>query len=275
MTAASRSDSPPPEEERGFSRRALTARDVHDALRAEGVSELERPWNALAWSGLAAGISMGLSLVAEGAIRAYLPEAPWRTLVSSLGYPIGFLVVTLGRQQLFTETTLTACLPFLHDPSRALLRRVVRLWAVVLAANLLGALIFAATIAIPGTFGPELREAFAEIGHHAVGHPPASAFVRGVLGGWIIALMVWVLPSAGSARPWVVFVMTYVLAAAGLTHIIAGSAEVFYGIIASDITVATYLRHYGFPVLLGNSVGGIVLVALVNHAQVAAEVRLR
>jgi formate/nitrite transporter FocA (FNT family) len=216
---------------------------------------------------------MGLSLLAEGMMRAHLPDTPWRALVSSLGYTVGFLVVTLGRQQLFTETTLTACLPLLHDRTPETFRRVVRLWAVVLAANLVGAWLFAWTAAHPSAFGPELRQAFSEIAHEAVSHDPWSAFVRGVLGGWIIALMVWLLPSAESARPWVIMIMTYLIAVAGLTHIIAGSAEVFYGIAAGEVGVGAYLWRYGLPVLLGNSLGGIVLVAIVNHAQVVAEER--
>jgi formate/nitrite transporter FocA (FNT family) len=213
---------------------------------------------------------MGLSLMAEGMMRAHLPDVPWRPLVSSLGYTVGFLAVTLGRQQLFTETTLTACLPLLHDRTLEMLRRVVRLWVVVLAANLLGAGLFAWTAAQPSAFGPEIRQAFSEIAQEAVSHDPWSALVRGVLGGWIIALMVWLLPSAESARPWIVIVMTYLIAAAGLTHIIAGSAEVFYGIAVAEISVGTYLWRYGLPVLVGNSLGGIVLVAIVNHAQVVA-----
>jgi formate/nitrite transporter FocA (FNT family) len=257
--------------DRAMERRALSARDVHEALRAEGTSELERPWNALAWSGLAAGISMGLSLVAEGLLRAHLPDTPWRPLVASLGYTVGFLVVTLGRQQLFTETTLTACLPVLHERTWDMLRKAVRLWVVVLLANLVGTWLFAWAAAHPSAFDPALRQAFSDLAREAVARPPLDALVRGVFGGWIIALMVWLLPSAESARPWVILMMTYLISAAGLTHIIAGSVEVFYGIVAGELGMAASLGRFVLPVLIGNSIGGIVLVAILNHAQVVAE----
>jgi formate/nitrite transporter FocA (FNT family) len=260
----------PEEKGKALDRQALSADVVHEALRAEGKSELERHWTGLAWSGLAAGLSMGLSLLVQGTLRAHLPDADWRPLVTSFGYAVGFLVVVLGRQQLFTETTLTACLPLLHEPSTKMLGRVLRLWIVVLAANLLGGWIFAWYAAHPSAFDVEVRRAFSEIAHEAVAHGPWQAFVRGIMGGWIIALMVWMLPSADSAKPWVVSVMTYGLAAASLTHIIAGSIDVFYGIAAAEISWATYLWNFGAPVLAGNSLGGIVLVALLNHAQVAA-----
>lgn len=118
-----------------------------------------------------------------------------------------------------------------------------------------------------------MRQAFSEIAHEAVSHEPWSAFIRGILGGWVIALMVWLLPSADSSRPWIIILMTYVIAAAGLTHIVAGSLEVFYAVASAEIGLLTYIWRYGLPVLLGNSIGGIVLVALLNHAQVVAERR--
>ena len=106
--------------------------------------------------------------------------------LTSLGYSVGFIAVTLGRQQLFTETTLTAMLPLLHYGTGLL--NVVRLWVVVLAANLAGASIFAAASAFTTTFSPELSRAMIEIGLEQVRYPFTTAFVKGVFGGWMIAL---------------------------------------------------------------------------------------
>jgi formate/nitrite transporter FocA (FNT family) len=99
----------------------------------------DRTSQALAWSALAAGLSIGLSMLAEAALRLRMPEAPWRPLVVSLGYTVSFLVVTLSRQQLYTETTLTALLPVFHGRSAMLLKSALPLWIVVLLANLVGA----------------------------------------------------------------------------------------------------------------------------------------
>lgn len=85
---------------------AIGARVVYEVVRLEGEDELERPGVALAWSGLAAGLSMGFSLLAEAALMSHLPNAAWRPLIARAGYSVGFLVVILGRQQLFTENTL-------------------------------------------------------------------------------------------------------------------------------------------------------------------------
>src|SRR3954463_765990 len=118
---------------------------IYRAIRSDGDHALGMSNAELAWSGLAAGLSMGFSLLAEGVLRAHLPDAPWRPLVSKLGYAVGFLIVILGRQQLFTEQTLTAMLSLLSkDRPQGTLGGVARLWSIVLIANLIGVGVFAA-----------------------------------------------------------------------------------------------------------------------------------
>src|SRR5947209_2624298 len=102
------------ETEEAENRRSPSGAIVYKAIFKEGSDELERPSSALFWSGLAAGLSMGFSLVAEGLLRSHLPETEWRTVITKFGYSIGFLIVILGRQQLFTENTLTVILPLLQ-----------------------------------------------------------------------------------------------------------------------------------------------------------------
>jgi len=84
----------------------LDAAATHEVVRIEAEKELERTASALAWSGLAAGLAMGFSFVTEGVLRSKLPDADWRPLIAKLGYPVGFLIVILGSQQLYTENTL-------------------------------------------------------------------------------------------------------------------------------------------------------------------------
>jgi len=144
----------------------------------EGKDELDRSSDALLWSGLAAGLSMGLSMIAEGEMthclpdaacptrpaRRGLPDAAWRPLVANLGYSLGFLVVVLGRQQLFTENTLTPILPLLHRKSWRSLGNVLRLWGIVLVANLVGGAALALMVAHTGTFEPAIKAEFARMG---------------------------------------------------------------------------------------------------------------
>ncbi|MFN2599315.1 MAG: formate/nitrite transporter family protein [Pyrinomonadaceae bacterium] len=242
---------------------------VYEAIREEGENELGRSAAALAWDGLAAGLSMGFSLAAEGLLRAHLPDTSWRPLVAKLGYSVGFLIIVLGRQQLFTENTLKVILPLLKRKDAKTLAGVAKVWAVVLVANLVGALVFAWVAGHTEIFRAEAREAFAAIGREALEGTWWSFFLRGIFAGWLIALMVWMLPAAESARFFVVFVMTWLVAVAGLAHIIAGSIDVLYLVTTNG---APWSAYFGWmiPALVGNIVGGTTLVAALGHAQVVS-----
>ena len=243
---------------------------VYEVIRREGEDELRRTVSALAWSGLAAGLSMGFSLVAMGLLRSRLPDTPWRPLVVNFGYSVGFLIVILGRQQLFTENTLTPILPLLSKPSGETLWRVARLWAVVLATNLVGALAFAAVIGHTGVFRPPVREAFAQIGGEAVDGSFGIILLRAIFAGWLIALMVWLLPGAEAARLMIIVIITFLVGIAGFAHIIAGSVEVFYVMTTGSVSWVHGIVGWLVPTLLGNIIGGVSLVAALNHAQVTA-----
>jgi formate/nitrite transporter FocA (FNT family) len=243
---------------------------VYEAVREEGETELRRTPSALAWDGLAAGLSMGFSFVAEGLLRSRLPDAEWRPLVSKLGYSVGFLIIVLGRHQLFTENTLTVILPLLQRPNASTFGRVLRLWLVVLAANMVGAFIFAFVISRTELFEPNVRGAFGELGREALRSWWALTLLKGVFAGWLIAMMVWMLPAAETARFFVIVLMTYLVALGGFAHIIAGAVEVFYVVLTG---AASWGDYFGWmlPTLAGNILGGTTLVAALGHAQVAGE----
>ncbi|MEO7003263.1 MAG: formate/nitrite transporter family protein [Ktedonobacterales bacterium] len=244
---------------------------VHETVREEGERELDRSVAALAWSALAAGLSMGFSLVTQGLMRAYLPDAHWRPLVASLGYSVGFLIVILGRQQLFTENTLTAMLPLLSHPSLHTLWRVVRLWSIVLVGNLVGALLFALLLAHISIFPPFVVAQFGALAHENVHSDFGGSIMRGIFAGWLIALMVWLLPAAQAGRIHIIVILTYVVALGGFGHIIAGSVEAFYAVSIGAISWQTCLTDFTLPTLIGNIIGGVSLVAALNYAQVVTD----
>ncbi|HEU5011642.1 MAG TPA: formate/nitrite transporter family protein [Roseiflexaceae bacterium] len=249
-------------------RAAPRAAVVYETIRREGQDELERPSRALAWSGLAAGLSMGFSLVAQGLLREGIPDAPWRSLIASFGYSIGFLIVILGRQQLFTENTLTPILPLLANRDMATLRKVLRLWGVVLAANLVGAFIFAWVIGATDVFEPATKQAFSDISMQAITGTFGTILLKGIFAGWLIALMVWLLPFAETARVSVIIIITYLVGVAHLAHSVAGAVEAFYVGWRGEAPWAYIWGGFLVPTVIGNIIGGITLVAIVNYAQV-------
>lgn len=252
-------------------RTAPTGRVVYRAILYEADGELARSSRALFWSGLAAGLSMGFSLVAEALLRAALPAAPWRTLVTKLGYGLGFLVVILGRQQLFTENTLTPILSLLNRRGAGKLRNVLRLWSVVLVANLFGGLaiawVFTSTPAVDAATHAEILK----IGRETIAPGFLEIVVRGVIAGWLIALMIWLLPFAESARVWVILIIAWLVGVGHFSHVIAGSIQVFALSAGGELSLGRALLDFTLPALLGNVVGGVLLVAALAHAQVAAD----
>lgn len=243
---------------------------IYEAIREEGENELNRSSPTLFWDGLTAGLSMGFSLVAEGLLRSHLPDTNWRPLVVSLGYSFGFLMVVMGRQQLFTENTLTAILPLLRHHNSHNLKQVLRLWMVVLLANLIGALLFAFVLGRTELFQSDVRAAFTSIAHESLSGNWALILLRGVFAGWLIALMVWMLPAAESLRPIIVILMTYLVALGGFAHIIAGSVDALYLVFTNGASWAEYLGWL-LPTLGGNIFGGVTIVAVLGHAQVVSE----
>ena len=244
---------------------------IHEIIRAQGQREQDRAASGLLWSGLAAGLSIGFSMVAQAYLRAGLPDAPWAPLVDSFGYCLGFLIVILGQQQLYTETALTAVIPALTNRDAKSVRGMFRVWGLVLSANLVGTLIFGSIAAQKGLFAPEAYKAMLAIGSETLQHGFWQTVMLACSSGWLIGLMVWLLPGAGPSRPLIIILLTYVVALCHFPHIVAGSVEVTFLVVAGHAGVGDYLGRFLLPVLIGNTLGGTALAALLNHAPIANE----
>jgi formate-nitrite transporter family protein len=256
------------EEKQVEERMTIGANVVYETIRRQGDEELNRPATALAWSALAAGLSMGFSFIAEGLLRAHLPDSPWRPLISKFGYCLGFLIVILGRQQLFTENTLTVILPLLARKNLATLSRVLRLWAIVLSANLVGTFLLAFCLARIVVFDAHTQAGLMDIGREHFGAGFGTVVVRAIFAGWLIALTVWLLPGAESARVSIIIIITYVVGLAGFNHIVAGSTTALFVVVTKSVSWTAYFEQFLVPTLLGNIIGGVSLVAALGHAQV-------
>jgi formate-nitrite transporter family protein len=243
---------------------------IFETIRREGEETYERAAASLFWSAVAAGGSMTFSMITMGVLVAHMPDTPARHLVASLGYTVGFLIVILGRQQLFTENTLTPLLPMFYEPTLSRFAKLVRLWALILAGNLVAALGTSALVAFSGAFPNDALTAFDQLARDAANHPFWVLFTKAIFAGWLIALMVWLLPLAENAAVFVIIILTYVVAAADFGHIIAGSVEAFYGAWHGAIGWGGVVAFI-IPTLLGNSVGGVAFVAAVSTAEIASE----
>lgn len=267
---ANKPDLDPLEENKARQEESLDQKITYDVIRREGDKELERPLSGLWWAAVAGGLSMGFSFVTEALLRSHLPNAEWRPLITKLGYPVGFLIITLGSQQLFTENTVTPIVPLMVSYTSKKMRKMISLQGTALFGNILGALLFATAIGLTDIFEPSVHVAFGEIAREALRHGFLTTFASGIFAGWLIALMVWMLPAASTNQVSVISIITYLIGIGGFAHIIVGSVEILYLVVTGDIGVATYISRFFIPALLGNLLGGFVLVTWLNHAQVTS-----
>ncbi|MBD3744096.1 formate/nitrite transporter family protein [Klebsiella pneumoniae] len=152
---------------------------------------MERDALALLWSAIAAGLSMGglpcwrreFSRQTGGGSREVF-------LLENLGYTFGFIIVIMARQQLFTENTVTAVLPVMHNPTLGNVGLLMRLWSVVLAGNLIGTAVAAWAFNYMPIFDEPTRQAFVSIAEDVMKNSPTEMFANAIISGWLVATMV-------------------------------------------------------------------------------------
>ncbi|AZG71552.1 formate/nitrite transporter family protein [Shewanella livingstonensis] len=251
---------------------SLSSLTVYSIILREGQEELERPLMSLWWSGIAAGIGISSSVLAEGIIRSNLgSDHPYLSLIESLGYTFGFVLVILARLQLFTENTITVVLPLLASTTTNRLVCTARLWAVVLGANFVGTFFTAAIFVHGGVLTEDILTAILQISRHVAELTPSETLMRGIPAGFFIAVLVWMLPSAKGSEVLVIIMFTWLIAAGEFTHVIAGSTEIFSLVLNEEMNFFTALLHHITPMLMGNIIGGTGLFAMLAYGQVKEE----
>lgn len=232
--------------------------------------EIGRPPAALAISGFAAGLLMGLTPTAVSAIGAALHSSHgWREVVQYLGYPLGFIAVIIGRSQLFTENTLYPVVLVLDR--REHLLATLRLWVIVLCSNMAGVFVFAAVSMRTGAFSTPMHQHLDHLGQNALRGSWGTIFWSGVIGGWLIALVAWLVEATGDsiAHIGIVWVFTFVVGVGHFAHSIATAAEIAAAVVNGSASLGHFFE-WASAAVLGNTAGGIVIVALLNYGQVMA-----
>jgi formate-nitrite transporter family protein len=251
----------------GLDSKRRTAHEIFDAAIENGREELKRSSGALAFSGLIGGLTMGLTGLAVAVVRAQLPETDAARMVSLLFYPVGFIAVIIGRSQLFTENTLYPVILVLDERDHVL--NTLRLWGVVFASNVIGAALFALLAIQTSAMRPDIAHALIELGKDSVGFSLGHVFWSAIVGGWLIALVAWIV----TASHWtigqlaMIWLLTFIVGAGHFAHCIASSGEILCAVSAGQVAIPSFLAWL-LVATLGNIVGGVVIVSLLNYGQV-------
>jgi formate/nitrite transporter FocA (FNT family) len=245
---------------------------IHAIVSRHGQEELERPAGSLFWSGAAGGLTIMASVIAEAALLNKLPGTVGaREAIADLGYSVGFLMVVLGRMQLFTEQTVVAVLPVMARPGRPTLAAAGRLWAIVFLANMLGASVAAAITIHLHLMSPELTDSMLQVSAELLHRTPLETLAQAVPAGFLVASIAWLRAGSEGGEFWIVLSLTYVIALGDFAHVVAGAAEAFLLVFDGRIGIGHALGGIVLPALLGNIIGGTGLFALLAHAQVRQE----
>jgi len=237
--------------------------------------ELKRPSGGLFVSSVSAGLVIGFSLLLMASMLTALDGTfsnPVIHILMSGMYSVGFILVIMGRSELFTEHTTLAVLPVLDR--RASLLQLLRLWSIVFAGNIIGAIIFTIIVIwISPVLGIAAPWAFVEIARSLIDHDVWVIFVSAVFAGWLMGELTWLL-AAGRDTISQIFFICLVTSAIGflnLHHSIAGTVEVLSGVIISpDIHLSDFGKLL-FMSTMGNAAGGVIFVAFIKYGHAIQE----
>lgn len=244
-----------------------SAEDIYQQVAINARQELNRSNTALALSGFGGGAFMGLTALGTAIPAALLGISSVAHLIATIFYPLGFIVVMVGRSQLFTENTLYPVALVLAE--KRYLWSTLRLWAIVLPANILGAVAFALLTAWTPSLEPRFLESLTRLGLQGLAHPASAIFWSGVIGGWMIALAAWLVSGSHSITGSVmlIWLLTYVVGAGNFAHCIASSCEILVAVATHHASVLDYVRWL-IPAVSGNICGGVGLVTIIEYGQV-------
>lgn len=244
-------------------------RDILSRVISEGEEIFKIKNQAITLSAIIAGLEIGFSYLLI-CILAFLLTGKMSDEVVvkmyALVYPLGFIFVILGKSALFTEQTSVLTLPVLNGQRK--IQELLRIWGLVIVGNVFGGILFVLFI---GSLGPRLglftHETMAKVGEHVVDHDGWTLFLSAIVAGWLMGLLNWLLNSTINSltRILLIVIITGVIGFGGFHHSIVGNIEVFGAVLYSNsVTVVDYLTFL-LLALLGNSIGGGIVVGLFKY----------
>lgn len=244
-------------------RQRFSADEIFQRVIASADEEVEATDRELVLSGVAAGFAITLTFLGS-AVGATVTS---NEFLAALLYPIGFIYIILGRYQLYTENTL--------PPVALVLTRLesvpglLRIWSLVLIGNVLGAGLGAFVLAHSHVFEPETARIAGEFGKEGLRLGWWALFYKAIFAGWLVAGVVWLDHAARDtiSRFVLVYFVFYTISAGNLYHVVVTACDALYYVFIGGAPLSVVFSEFWLPVLLGNTIGGVFLVTLVNYGQ--------
>jgi formate/nitrite transporter FocA (FNT family) len=242
----------------------FSADEIFQRIVVAADEEITAGTRELFFSGLAAGFAITVTFLLYASLYASTGGDP---VLSALLYPLGFIFIILGDYQLYTENTLPPVALTLER--LASVPALLRIWGVVLVANLTGGLLGALALSTTNVLSPDAAAAAGGFAQKAIATPWWTLFSKAVFAGLIVAGVVWVDYSLRDSisRLALVYVSFLAIPFGNLYHVVVSATEMLYLVFNGDLALFVGISQFVVPVLLGNSLGGVVLVTVVNYFQ--------
>lgn len=256
---------------------AFSPAEIADRVERVGVVKARLPFAKLFLLGVLAGAFIGLgalffTLVMSDASLGYAASR----VLGGVAFSLGLILVSVAGAELFTGNNLLA---MAWADGRISTREVLRNWAVVCAANFIGAAGLAVLVHLSGHAGSNggaVGAQYVKLAAMKCTIPFWKAFFSGMLCNVLVCLAVWMSFAGRSVTDKVLAIVFPIAAfvAAGFEHSVANMYVIPMGLLlAHDDPALTNgadlhpmgLFHNLVPVILGNLAGGSGFVALVYH----------
>ncbi len=241
--------------------------EVYQRVVADADHEVTSGTRALFFSALAAGFSIAITFLLYASLTATTDSA----VAGVVLYPLGFVYIIIGGYQLYTENTLPPVALTLER--LASVPTLFRHWLIVLAGNFLGGGLGAAALAYGGVFDEKTATVAVGFARKGIATPAGELFVKAAFAGLIVAGVVWINFAARDtiSRLAVVYMAFLAIPLGGLFHVVVSFTEVVYLALVGTVDLSAALGGFVLPVLVGNTLGGVLLVTVVNYYQTSDE----
>lgn len=243
--------------------------DILSRVIHEGEEIFKIKKKAIFLSAGIAGLEIGFSYILVCTLYFLLQGSVEDTIIFRLFgvvYPLGFILVILGKSALFTEQTSVLALPVLNG--QRTIWELLQIWGIVIFGNIIGGIAFVFAVA---SLAPKLgifdQDAMITVGSHVIEHEYWVLLVSAILAGWLMGLLTWLLNSTIQilTRIVIIVMITGTIGFVGFHHSIVGNIEVFGAFLYADNISFTDYLIFLLLTLLGNGIGGAIVVGLFKY----------
>ncbi len=236
----------------------------------EGERRLNQSLLELVATGFIAGFTIIFGIVALGIVHAALePNSGVAKIAGALVFGIGLVFLVVGRAELFSENFFDPVATVVEQRRDGMVLRLIRLWGIIFALNLIGGALLALILSVEGALPPGTSGALNKVAEEATGRGAWAGFVKAVVGGALVTLLSFLLNAVNSigSRVALAYMVGFLLALGPFEHVIVTSLYGFFGILFNAKVGFASLAGMVLVIAAGNLLGGLGLVTLTHIAQ--------